>query len=133
MADNLRWIRQPIISRNPANGEILAELPCATDADVLAVVECARRAQPAWEAFGIPQRVRILRRFQQLLQERKREVARLITLEAGKPYVESLTTEILLVLDAVRFCTKNVSCVSPRREAPARKSDDEGQTWALDS
>lgn len=118
VADNLRWIRQPIISRNPANGEILAELPCATDADVLAVVECARRAQPAWEAFGIPQRVRILRRFQQLLQERKREVARLITLEAGKPYVESLTTEILLVLDAVRFCTKNVSAFLRAEKLP---------------
>jgi succinate-semialdehyde dehydrogenase/glutarate-semialdehyde dehydrogenase len=41
------------------------------------------------------------------LHERKTEVARLITREAGKPYVEALLTEVLVVLDAARFVIEN--------------------------
>src|ERR1700739_214654 len=49
----------------------------------------------------------MLRRFQQALQARKSDVARLITREAGKPYVEALLTEVLVVLDSARFCIEN--------------------------
>ena len=38
--------------------------------------------------------------FQRLLHEKKSEVAALITREAGKPYVEALLTEVMVVLDA---------------------------------
>ena len=52
-------------------------------------------------------RVAVLREFQRLLHARKSEVAALITREAGKPRVEALLTEVLVVLDATRFCVEN--------------------------
>ena len=52
-------------------------------------------------------RIAILRNFQRLLHERKSDIAALITREAGKPCVEALLTEVLVVLDAARFCTEN--------------------------
>src|SRR5881396_2877425 len=52
-------------------------------------------------------RVEILREFQRLLCEKKSDVARLITREAGKPYVEALLTEVMVVLDAARFLIDN--------------------------
>src|SRR5881396_3736875 len=52
-------------------------------------------------------RVEILREFQRLLCKKKSDIARLITREAGKPYVEALLTEVLVVLDAARFCIEN--------------------------
>ena len=52
-------------------------------------------------------RVAILREFQRLLHAKKSDVAGLITREAGKPVVESLLTEVLVVLDAARFCIDN--------------------------
>ena len=45
--------------------------------------------------------------FNVCLHERKSEVAALITREAGKPLVEALLTEVLVVLDATRFCVEN--------------------------
>jgi acyl-CoA reductase-like NAD-dependent aldehyde dehydrogenase len=92
---------------NPANGETLREFDCAGEAEVRRAVALARAAQPAWFALGIRQRISHLKKFQRLLQEHAPELSRLITLEAGKPRVEALTTEIMVVLDAARFLIDN--------------------------
>ena len=99
--------RASIASINPATGEVLREFDCAGEEEVRAAVERARSAQPAWQELGIGKRLQVLRRFQTLLQEKKADVARLITQEAGKPYVESLLTEVLVVLDATQFLIAN--------------------------
>lgn len=92
---------------NPATGEVLGELDSAGPAEVRAAVARARAAEVEWQAFGIRHRLRILRRFQQLLLGRKAEIARRISQEAGKPQAEALTTEVLVVLDAARFLIEN--------------------------
>jgi acyl-CoA reductase-like NAD-dependent aldehyde dehydrogenase len=55
----------------------------------------------------VRKRIAILRDFQTRLHRRKSEVAQLVTREAGKPYVEALLTEVLVVLDAARFLIDN--------------------------
>jgi succinate-semialdehyde dehydrogenase/glutarate-semialdehyde dehydrogenase len=95
-------------SVNPATGELLREIEAATEPDVHAAVARARAAQPAWADRTVGSRVAILREFQRLLADRKSEVARLITSEAGKPYVEALLTEVVVVLDAARFVIDEV-------------------------
>jgi succinate-semialdehyde dehydrogenase/glutarate-semialdehyde dehydrogenase len=107
MATDLQITTRKIASINPATGEALREFECASERDVQAAVARARAAQPAWSNIGVQKRVAILRRFQRILLEKKSDVARLITYEAGKPYVEALLTEILVVLDAARFCIEN--------------------------
>jgi acyl-CoA reductase-like NAD-dependent aldehyde dehydrogenase len=96
-----------IASVNPATGEVLGELDCAGPAEIHAAVSRARSVQPDWAAFGIRNRVKVIRRFQQALLARKDDIARRITQEAGKPWVESLLTEVLVVLDAARFLIDN--------------------------
>ena len=83
-------------SVNPATEEVLRELECARDVDVQVAVSRAHAAQAAWAEMSVGKRVGILRDFQRLLHERKTEVARLITREAGKPYVEALLTEVMV-------------------------------------
>ncbi len=107
MATDLQITARRIASVNPASGEVLRELECASDAEVRSAVARAQAAQPAWAELGVGTRVGILRKFQRLLEERKVQVARLITREAGKPYVEALLTEVLVVLDAARFVIEN--------------------------
>ena len=68
----------------------MREIECATDSEVHAAVARARAAQRRWQEIGIPKRVAIVRKFQHGLHERKSEIARLITQEAGKPYVEAV-------------------------------------------
>jgi len=96
-----------ITSVNPATGELLREFECANENDVLFVVNRVRAAQESWAKIGVRSRIAVLREFQHKLHERKSEVAEAITREAGKPVAESLTTEVLVVLDAARFLMEN--------------------------
>jgi acyl-CoA reductase-like NAD-dependent aldehyde dehydrogenase len=96
-----------ITSINPATGEMLGEIESTSAHEVTAAVARAREAQPAWQAMGVHARVVALRKFQQLLEQTKSDIARQITLEAGKPLAEALTTEVLVVLDAARFLIEN--------------------------
>src|SRR6185437_11964697 len=97
----------PVVSVDPAMGEVLREFECTAEAEVRAAVERARAAQPAWHEMGISKRLPVLRRFQTLLHEKKSDVARVITRESGKPYVEALLTEVVVALDAAQFLIAN--------------------------
>ena len=106
-------VRQ-VVSRNPATGEVLASFDCAGPEEVAGAVSSAREAQKKWAAMPLRERLTVLRRFQRLLYEHKSEVAELITREMGKPLVESLTTEVIVVLDYARFCVENAfACLRP--------------------
>ena len=107
MATDLQVAARKVVSVNPASGEVLREFDSATDADVHAAIARARSAQTAWNELGVRRRIAVLREFQRLLHEKKSEVAALISREAGKPMVEALLTEVLVVLDATRFCIDN--------------------------
>lgn len=107
MATDLQIAVRKVASINPATGECLRELDCVSEAEVRGAVARARAAQPAWNALPIERRIEIVAKFQHLLQEQKSEVGALITREAGKPYVEALLTEVLVVLDAARFLIDN--------------------------
>jgi len=106
MATDLQIAIRKITSANPATGEILREFEPATETEAIAVVGRARAAQPAWHELGARRRIRVLDRFRQLLHDEKSEIARLITTEAGKPQVEALLTEVMVVLDAAGFYSR---------------------------
>ncbi|HST09267.1 MAG TPA: aldehyde dehydrogenase family protein, partial [Terriglobales bacterium] len=118
MITDLQITARKVVSINPATGEALRELECISEADVHSAVARARAAQPAWNALSIDRRIAIVRKFQQLLQAQKSEVAALITQEAGKPYVEALLTEVLVVLDASRFLIDNTSSFMSEQPVP---------------
>jgi len=107
-----------IVSTNPATGGVLEELACTTPEEVHAAVARARAAQPQWQAISVGQRTAVLRRFQQLLNEGRDDVARLICRETGKPAAEALATEVLVVLDAAQFCIRNAHSVLRERTLP---------------
>jgi succinate-semialdehyde dehydrogenase/glutarate-semialdehyde dehydrogenase len=94
-------------NHNPATGELLSEHPIASEREVRSAVSRAVAAQPAWNSLGTARRIGILRKFQQLLLRDREAVAQKITAECGKPVAESLLTEIVVALDAARFCAEN--------------------------
>lgn len=107
MATNLQIAARKVVSLNPATGETLREIECTSEHEVHQAVARARSAQPAWSNLGIRRRTEILKAFQRLLHENKSQIAQLISVEAGKPYVEALTTEIVVVLDSARYYIEN--------------------------
>jgi acyl-CoA reductase-like NAD-dependent aldehyde dehydrogenase len=95
-------------SFNPATGDKIGDFGIATESEVRGAVTVAKFAQEKWAREPISRRIAVIRRFVEVLAARQDEVASLITAEAGKPTVEALTTEILVALDAARFCAEHV-------------------------
>lgn len=71
-----------------------------------ALVNVARRAQPAWAARGATARAAVIERFRQIVFERRHEIARAITAETGKPLAESLVADVSMTLEGARFLSR---------------------------
>lgn len=69
---------------NPATQEVVARVPMATIEEVDAAIASAAEAFKTWSKTSITKRMRIMLKFQQLMQERTHDIAALITLEHGK-------------------------------------------------
>lgn len=75
---------------NPATGETTAHVSLADKVTVKAAVESATRAFPKWRDTSLSRRTQIVFAFRELLNARKRELARLITAEHGKVFDDAL-------------------------------------------
>lgn len=80
--------------RSPATGEPLGSFPEATEATVAVAVAAARAAQPGWERRSAWDRARLIHDVADLVEERREELARLVTLEQGKPYEAEALGEV---------------------------------------
>ncbi len=118
MASNLQIATRRVTPVNPATGEVLRQMECASASEVRGAVERARAAQPAWQTLGIKPRAQILRRFQRLLHAEKDPVARAVSREMGKPVTEALLTDVLVVLDTARFLTEHAFEVLREERVP---------------
>ncbi|MCW2163754.1 succinate-semialdehyde dehydrogenase / glutarate-semialdehyde dehydrogenase [Microbacterium hydrothermale] len=74
---------------DPATGDVLLEIADASIDDGVAAMDAAADAFPSWAATPARERAEILRRAFDLLQERKEDIALLMTLEMGKPLAEA--------------------------------------------
>ena len=69
---------------NPATGAVTGRVALASGADVDTVVQSARGAASEWRTVSLSRRTRVLFALRELLEERKDEIAALITAEHGK-------------------------------------------------
>ena len=74
---------------NPATGEELAQVANVGVSDVNAAVTAAEAALPAWRALTGKERSIILRRWFDLIVANSSDLARILTLEQGKPLAEA--------------------------------------------
>ena len=72
---------------NPANGQVLAQVPKGDMEDVKAAVDSAKKAfeDPAWRQMDPSKRGRLLTKVAQAVRERLADLAKLETLNNGKP------------------------------------------------
>jgi acyl-CoA reductase-like NAD-dependent aldehyde dehydrogenase len=71
--------------RNPANGEVVGDIPRGGPADVEAAVSAAAKAFPAWAAMAPTKRAAMMHDAARRMREVVDEVAKLLSLEQGKP------------------------------------------------
>jgi malonate-semialdehyde dehydrogenase (acetylating)/methylmalonate-semialdehyde dehydrogenase len=74
---------------NPATGEPIARVPLSTAADVDRIVKAAVTAFESWRRTPPTERIQYLFKLKQLLEENFEDIARTITLEAGKTIGEA--------------------------------------------
>ncbi|UOQ95710.1 NAD-dependent succinate-semialdehyde dehydrogenase [Halobacillus shinanisalinarum] len=74
---------------NPATNEVVGTMPNGTEEDVLAAIDGAQLALEEWKGLSAEKRSIFLEKFYQQVVERKEEIARIITLENGKPLNEA--------------------------------------------
>jgi len=74
---------------NPANGEVLATLPDGGREEMQKAIDAAAAVQPDWSETTAAHRAVIMREAARLMHERKEHLARVMTLEQGKPITES--------------------------------------------
>jgi succinate-semialdehyde dehydrogenase/glutarate-semialdehyde dehydrogenase len=75
-----------IATISPATGKLIKRFPALTDREIDDKIEAASRAARAWRIAPIAERAAVVRRAGELLDERKVEYGRLMTLEMGKTY-----------------------------------------------
>ena len=74
---------------NPATSEILASVPLADAAEVTRAIEAAAAAYPAWRRTPPEDRIQPLFKLKMLLEDHIDDIARIITQENGKTFLEA--------------------------------------------
>ncbi|PKP70583.1 MAG: betaine-aldehyde dehydrogenase [Alphaproteobacteria bacterium HGW-Alphaproteobacteria-4] len=87
----------------PGTGQVIARLHAATPAVIEAALASAARAQGAWAALRPVERGRILHRAAAIIRARGAALARLETLDTGKPLQETLVADWPSGADALEY------------------------------
>ncbi|HVU32698.1 MAG TPA: CoA-acylating methylmalonate-semialdehyde dehydrogenase [Opitutaceae bacterium] len=74
---------------NPSTGEVVAECPVGSAADVNAAVEAAQAAFPAWRDTPPIERARVFFKYRQLIEQNFDLLCRTVSREHGKTYAEA--------------------------------------------
>ncbi|MGF1488765.1 MAG: aldehyde dehydrogenase family protein [Prochloraceae cyanobacterium] len=90
---------------NPATGEVICDVAEADAADVDKAVAAARRAfdRGQWRDMSATKRGELLYKLADLIEANKEELARLETLDNGKPLSEALNSDLPLVIACYRY------------------------------
>src|ERR671914_791837 len=92
-------------STNPARTtETVAEVSLGDAGTFAEACRAAREAQKEWAAVPAPIRSQVIKKIGRIVENNKEALARLVTREIGKPYVESLG-EVQEVIDTCDFFT----------------------------
>ncbi|MFB2551865.1 NAD-dependent succinate-semialdehyde dehydrogenase [Ensifer soli] len=93
-------VTEPLI--NPATEEVLAEVPHASTADLDRALAASLKGFRIWKAMTAAQRYTIMSKAADLIEARKAEIARTLTMENGKALAEAVG-EVQFSADATRW------------------------------
>ena len=105
-----------IESRNPSHpSQVVARAVAASVQQVEQAVQAAKQASPGWMRTPSGERIRLLRRVADLMQERRFELNAWIISETGKPWVEA-DADVAEAIDFLRYYALQMEQLArPRR------------------
>ncbi len=96
----------PYATTNPYTNEVVATFPDLDDAELEHLVEQAKSTFSSWSATSFAKRAKIMARAAGILREQGNDFARLLTLEMGKLFNESLG-EVELSAEILAYYAEN--------------------------
>lgn len=87
---------------NPANGEVLGDMPLADGADLEEALQTAEQAFETWRQVPAHERCARLERAVERMREHTEQIATLLTLEQGKPLSEA-RAECAMAADLIKW------------------------------
>ncbi|KAF2457829.1 betaine aldehyde dehydrogenase [Lineolata rhizophorae] len=88
---------------DPSTSKPLADVVCASPADVDAAIASASRAFPSWSKTPPAERARVLLRAVALLRARNDQLAAVETHDTGKPLSETSTVDVVTGADVLEY------------------------------
>src|SRR6516225_6573825 len=105
--------------RNPATGEVVGRVTPATPDDVATTVARARRAQREWQPLSFSARARVIRRFHDLMLDRRSGILDTIQSETGKTRRDALVEIVSVAGTARYYLAHGAGHLETRRRSPA--------------
>ncbi|MFC0273045.1 NAD-dependent succinate-semialdehyde dehydrogenase [Metabacillus herbersteinensis] len=90
---NGQWVGQELNKvevTNPATSEVIATVPKGGAVAAVQAVDAAQEAFKEWSQFSAYERSELIRKWHDLINENKEEIAKIMTMEQGKPLKEAL-------------------------------------------
>jgi betaine-aldehyde dehydrogenase len=89
-------------SINPADETVLGRVPLGTDVDMKLAVSAAEKAQPAWRALSIEQRVNYVLKLSEAILARTDDFARIESLDTGNTFAP-MHADVTSAVERMRF------------------------------
>jgi succinate-semialdehyde dehydrogenase/glutarate-semialdehyde dehydrogenase len=96
----------PIASINPTTGEVVKTFTALTDSELISKIVSAEQAFHAHRFTSFPDRSRKMMKAAQILEEKKDSLARIMTMEMGKP-IRAAVDEVVKCAWVCRFYAEN--------------------------
>ncbi len=110
--DSAEGETEPIL--NPATGEVIAQAPLSSAADVDQAVDAARKAFAEWSVTTPGERAGALLKLADTIEEHADAIAELESANAGKPINAFREDEIPFMVDNLRFFAGAARCLEGR-------------------
>ncbi len=96
-----------LVSENPATLEPVGEVSVASRELCEKAIAAAKAAYPVWRWLDPREKRAIFKRAENILARRATEIGRLIAMEKGSPYAESLSVEVFGALQSLNYYGHN--------------------------
>ena len=119
---NGEWVGDGVTPvTNPANGEVIANVPSFGAEETRAAIDAAQAAFKPWAAKTAKERSTILRRWYELMMAHQDDLALIMTTEQGKPLAEA-KGEIAYAASFIEFFAEEAKRINGET-IPAHKAD----------
>ncbi len=94
---------------NPATEEEIATVSALDAAGAVDAVGAAKEAFPEWSKTPVEERQRLIGRWLQIMLEERDDLARLVSMEGGKPITEAQLVDVFPGLETLSYYAENLS------------------------